>query len=386
MNSKINAQQLAQLLAVRSGLELKVCEAYLNELFSVVTQVLKRGENVKISGFGTFKLNRVEERRSVDVSTGGASVIPSHVKVTFIPAKEMAALANAPFAMFEAVELTEDLSVAELAALNGSEAKDASEDADGAELAENSDVTEASESSETSELSEDSEVSEKSELSENSESSESSDEGEMSETSDNPESRLPVKYVYPDREVEALGRRKFSYGFMVGFITALIALGAIVGCYWYFYHNVEEEEAEVKAENELVETPPMPADSLALVADTTPVTDSGAVAEDNAPAEVQEQPSQAEQVATAPSDNKPVYDTVTKTRYLTTIAKEHYGSYHFWPYIYEENKSHLGHPDRIRPGTRVVVPPLSKYGVSPARQADVEAAKRLGVQIYARFK
>ncbi|MDE6669802.1 MAG: HU family DNA-binding protein, partial [Muribaculaceae bacterium] len=68
MNNKINTQQLAQLLAVRSGLELKVCEAYLNELFSVVAQVLRRGENVKISGFGTFKLNRV------DASAGSSGV------------------------------------------------------------------------------------------------------------------------------------------------------------------------------------------------------------------------------------------------------------------------------------------------------------------------
>lgn len=378
MNNKINSQQLAQQLAVRSGLELKVCEAYLNELFSVVSQALQRGENVKISGLGTFKLNRVDERRSVDVSTGTSVVIPPHTKITFMPAKEVAALANAPFAMFEAVELTDDMSVTELAALNGSESKEVPEDTE---------ITENSDNSETLDLSEESEVSEKSGLSENSESAESSsDEVELSETSDNPETRLPVKYIYPDREVEALGRRKFSYGFMVGFITALIALGAIVGCYWYFYHNVEQEEAEVEAENELVETPPVPVDTLGLMTDTLPVNDSDTVAEDVAPVEDKVQLTQAEQVATAPSDNKPVYDTVTKTRYLTTIAKEHYGSYHFWPYIYEENKSRLGHPDRIRPGTRVVVPPLSKYGVSPSRPADVEAAKRLGVQIYARFK
>ncbi|MDE6669151.1 MAG: hypothetical protein K2K26_05675, partial [Muribaculaceae bacterium] len=272
------------------------------------------------------------------------------------------------------------LSVADLAALNGAGGKEAAEEAEGAEPTENSD------NAETSDLSEEAETSEKAGLSENSELSELSDEAEPSEVSDNPETRLPVKYVYPDREVEALGRRKFSYGFMVGFITALIALGAIVGCYWYFYHNVEQEEAEVEAENELVETPPVPVDTLALADDTLPVTDSNTVIEDKAPVEDKVQPSQAEQVATAPSDNKPIYDTVTKTRYLTTIAKEHYGSYHFWPYIYEENKAHLGHPARIRPGTRVVVPPLSKYGVSPSRPADVEAAKRLGVQIYARFK
>lgn len=90
------------------------------------------------------------------------------------------------------------------------------------------------------------------------------------------------------------------------------------------------------------------------------------------------------EVPTAPSDAL-VYDTVSTTRYLTTIAKAHYGNYNLWPFIYEENKSILGHPDRIRPGTPVVVPKLSKYGVDPSKKEDVEKAKKMGVEIYARF-
>ena len=89
-------------------------------------------------------------------------------------------------------------------------------------------------------------------------------------------------------------------------------------------------------------------------------------------------------VPTQPSDKK-VYDTITKTRYLTTMAKDHYGNYHLWPYIYKENEKILGHPDRIRPGTKVVVPPLSKYGVNPDNKADIDKAKKLGNEIYARY-
>ena len=68
------------------------------------------------------------------------------------------------------------------------------------------------------------------------------------------------------------------------------------------------------------------------------------------------------------------------------MAKDHYGNYHFWPYIYEENKTILGHPDRIRPGTKVKIPPLSKFGVSPDDPADVKRAKQKGVEIYSRFR
>ena len=86
---------------------------------------------------------------------------------------------------------------------------------------------------------------------------------------------------------------------------------------------------------------------------------------------------------TAPSDT-PVYDVVTTTRYLTTIASEHYGNFNLWPYIYEENKAILGHPDRIKPGTRIVVPPLSKYGVNPKNKSDIDKAKKMGKEIYSR--
>ena len=68
------------------------------------------------------------------------------------------------------------------------------------------------------------------------------------------------------------------------------------------------------------------------------------------------------------------------------MAKEHYGNYHLWPYIYEENKAILGHPDRIRPGTKVRIPSLDKYGVNPKDPAAIAKAKKMGVAIYARYK
>lgn len=79
------------------------------------------------------------------------------------------------------------------------------------------------------------------------------------------------------------------------------------------------------------------------------------------------------------------YDKVTTTRYLATMAREYYGNFEFWPYIYEENKAKLGHPDRITPGTMVIVPSLKKYGVNPKNPVDVEKAKQLSREIFSRF-
>ncbi|MDE5871820.1 MAG: hypothetical protein K2H22_07755 [Muribaculaceae bacterium] len=100
-------------------------------------------------------------------------------------------------------------------------------------------------------------------------------------------------------------------------------------------------------------------------------------------------PSSGNRPTLAPSssaDLEPLaYDAIGKTRYLTTMSREYYGNPNFWPYIYEENKAKFGHPDRIKPGTPVIVPSLKKYGVNPKNPADIEKAKRLGKEIYARY-
>ena len=92
-------------------------------------------------------------------------------------------------------------------------------------------------------------------------------------------------------------------------------------------------------------------------------------------------------VSTQPKfDVNEKYDTISKTRNLTKMALEYYGNYNLWPYIYEENKDFLGHPDRIKPGTKVVIPPLSKYGVDSKNEEDIIKAKKMGQEIYAKYK
>ena len=94
--------------------------------------------------------------------------------------------------------------------------------------------------------------------------------------------------------------------------------------------------------------------------------------------------SSKEAAPTEPSDIKAT-DKITNTRYLTTMAKEYYGNYNLWPYIYLENESKLGHPDRIKPGTTVVIPNISKYGIDPSNPKDIEKARKLGVEIYNKY-
>lgn len=86
------------------------------------------------------------------------------------------------------------------------------------------------------------------------------------------------------------------------------------------------------------------------------------------------------------SSDSIIIDKITKNRFLTTMARQHYGNLNFWVYIYEENASKLGHPDRIKPGTVVVIPPKSKYKIDPLDENSINVAKLKSKEIYAKFR
>lgn len=84
---------------------------------------------------------------------------------------------------------------------------------------------------------------------------------------------------------------------------------------------------------------------------------------------------------------EPKYDIVTSHQFLTTLAKKYYGVKDYWVYIYEANKSHLRHPDRIKPGTQILIPEITEYLVDPTpTDANIRQARQLAAQIYGRFK
>ncbi len=88
----------------------------------------------------------------------------------------------------------------------------------------------------------------------------------------------------------------------------------------------------------------------------------------------------------APAEPKEHLDTVRVKYYITHMAKRYYGNDNFWSYIYKENEQRLGHPDLTQPGTVVVIPPAEKYGINASDPASVAAAKQLGGEIYRKFR
>lgn len=130
----------------------------------------------------------------------------------------------------------------------------------------------------------------------------------------------------------------------------------------------------------------------------TPVSDQAPDAKQESPQVQTQVPSESNtpasnaKPASTPDSNRekatgtPKTDTVGRNYYLATMSRKYYGRMEFWVYIYKENQSKLGHPDRIPVGTVVTIPPASKYDINPDSQASIDQARRIAAEIKDQYK
>lgn len=509
--SKILLPQLITMLASSSGKSKKQAEAFLKAFFNTISEGLAAHDSIKIKGIGTFKVTRIEARKSKDVSTGEDVQIPPHFRVNFKPADTLAAKVNKEFAWLEVIELSENLSNTEIDDLkvkreeSGQVVSDKKEPIlekkeeeplkvedpiveiegnllndeeyepnaassmqtknSGVDLPDaswsvtiNDELTEKEEQQSEKlgeELEEEFGVPEPTEpfgpidpqdpepgepipeesiqqevlpsdvieaeerlpdfdpyavvqekgamypLTQNSEvSSPINMENAHSANLDNFATKEDIKIV--KRNIKKLRRTidendlnnaKRSRNILIW--SVVISLLIMVGCFFIFYYIlttkfIKQEPAAV----EKVETPSSQIDQddeeyapTTVNGISSAVTVSSPVSENNKGTQKNIATTPETAAPTTPSDIKAM-DKITKTRYLTSMAKDYYGNFNFWPYIYMENEAKLGHPhpDRIKPGTSVVIPDITlKYDIDTTNPKEIEKAKKLATDIYHRF-
>lgn len=108
MDKKLNFTDLCNFYAKAAGVPAAEAESFLHAFFEIVVEGLEKDGAVKINGLGTFKLVEVESRSSVNINTGERFEIDGHKRLTFVPADSLKEIINAPFAMFEPVEVEDD--------------------------------------------------------------------------------------------------------------------------------------------------------------------------------------------------------------------------------------------------------------------------------------
>lgn len=85
MEEKLSWTELRRALAARAGVSEKQAGAFLNAMQAQLVEALKSDKQVKINGLGTFKLQAVAPRKSVNVTTGEEILIEGYNKLAFTP-------------------------------------------------------------------------------------------------------------------------------------------------------------------------------------------------------------------------------------------------------------------------------------------------------------
>lgn len=333
MNEKITFHQLASKLSELTGGNQTTSELFIKEFFATITEALKKDGNVKIKNFGTFILSNIK----------------GDISVKFAPDKDIAEAINMPFSCFEAVELNDDVTDE---ILNTQEHNDSSAESPNPNTtidieSEVTDVEQPVTDDELCPVEPEPEVCTE------------------AETDDTPLSSVDIDDGVSDEIVEPVDvPRKCNW--LVS-VLCLIA-GLVTGYLLYPVINHQNVSGN--------ETP------VAVIADT--IED---VSNDTLPLPVEDS---VKITATVDSISiaKPVvvYDTIGKSRFLTTMSREYYGRMEFWVYIYEENKANLGNPNRIKPGTAIIIPPADKYGIDKNNPDCIEKAKLKAMEIYAPYE
>lgn len=371
--STMSLPQLIDALIATGIADSATIRNFIQEFTAIIEGTLARGESVSVKGIGTF--------HAVEVA--------DELYIEFAPDATLAETVNAPFSIFEPVELPDNLTDADMetAEMACNETEPASQpcpppipprrEAAASEPAATSPVSAPAPDPiiETPVQPEHAEPEHKT-------AAPGSDNNEPEQA---PHNTLPTKEIEKiiehERVVEV--RDHSSHHTMHIVIASLLSLvaGLAIG---YFANNrlnlshiknvnIEAEGVNVISKTEAKEGKSATADSVASVAaghsDSIP---ADTVSPGQGPTAVEPEAKTMESPRAAI-----VTDTVKANRYLTTMARRHYGKKIFWVYIYEENKNIIDDPDHIAPNTVVVIPPAEKYGIKAGdKESEADAMRR----------
>lgn len=83
-------KELVRTIAKKADVNLHVAEKCLNAFLEAVKESAKKGEEVRLVGFGTFKVIQRKKRKGRNPQTGKEIIIPAKKVVRFYPGKGLA--------------------------------------------------------------------------------------------------------------------------------------------------------------------------------------------------------------------------------------------------------------------------------------------------------
>ena len=388
MNEKISFPDLVGLLSSKMNITKKEAETFLKEFFTVSTEVITSGEELRINGLGLFKPIWVEARGCINVQTGEPVEIPGHYKLSFIPDKVLREAVNAPFSSFSVEVLNDHVPIEDMTAVPSQDIDENNDicNTENVELQDSKEIREKEEEDEPIEPAHEYIQEDKSADEESSESTVSSQEIEkFQEEIIQPESETKVEEkeedCYEDYLRKSASRKSFWWGVLSAFGIIIICLAGGI----FFMGNdspyvVKIGEYTLSLGKQSIDSRPMNNNPESVVLpenkDTLSEMEKDSVLKDSV---ISASPLAAPEV-------KPVIETIRSGVFLTTLARKYFGHKAFWVYIYEENKDVIKNPNQVPIGTRLTIPSASKYDIDANNRTSVEKAKALAAKIQSRYE
>ena len=398
MADKLSWSELRRALAQRANISEKDANTFLTAFNAQLLEALKTEKQVKINGLGTFKLQAVAPRKSVDVTTGSEITIEGYNKVSFVPeagVKELIEKVEAGEAV-EALEPIQKLGAQadEIVDILGDLGELPKEEKAEEPVEEAAPVEEPKEEEPVvaepviAEVPAEDPKEEEPIVAEPVIAEVPAEEPKEEEpVAEEPKEEEPVaeepKEEEQKEEVEPLivlekpAKKKnyFLRALLIFFIILLIL--CVVGyfflrkqvCEWFDILKEKVDKIELfnkcSAPSEEVETAAAE-DELVL---EVPEEAAEQVAESEAPkAEVQkDQKAEAKPVATKKEEPKKakyeellLTEEITEGSRLAWISRKYYGHPDYWPYLYDANRDRIDNPSNVPVGTQIRVPKLTK--------------------------
>ena len=388
---------------------------FLRVLVEQITEGLRSGEQIKINGLGTFRLQEMAPRKSVNVNTGEPIIIPGYTKVVFTPEVSMREMveknksvtpilnlngqapsptvnedALSPLEKLgkqadEIVDLLADLGQDPRMRLQVAEER-VPDEVDTAVAVAPEEVAEETVSEEVVEeiVAEETIAEEVAEA----ETTEEKEEEEVSEpvaepavepaiepTTEEPITEPTVEpiaapakeepvaaLVEPIAPAESKTGKKRRYHFWRDTLICVVCLLVVLAGGFLFLRGAMANWI----------------DSLVAKSETVVVDTVAAV-----PATPAAEVMTADTVAVVNEPKQPVYQQFITTEEiregsrLTWLAYRYYGNKDLWVYIYDANKDHLDNPNEIRVGTPIRIPRLTTEQQDTTLQTTREVMQRL---------
>lgn len=333
MNDKLTWTELRHAVAKRTGVSEKEAGQFLQAFVEQIIAGLKTDQSVRINGLGTFRLQAVAPRRSVNVTTGEAMTIPGYNKLNFLPESSTKELIQSATRTQEEATPLQKLS-------------DQADEIEGI-LGEINAIPETPVKPE--EPASPAEPETKIESIGNIEPIGSLDKA--------PETQKEPEAPKPEEPKPEEPKKKKYHPLRDGLITIACILLLLLVAFYFLKHSLMDFA------NGLVEKIHTEAPAPQVTQPTQPVSEETIAIPTEEP-----QAQKAESIEQKPA-SKPATITRTYTEFIGTeklhadsrlawVAYKYYGEKDYWVFLWEANRDHLTNPHKIRKGTPIRIPKL----------------------------